>query len=260
MPLKDTHRHNVPEWLGKLDLSGQNPLGRVDFSLRDLLERSLYYPACGLDGRPVQFLAGFVHSFIYADYGISSDRALGAFRDEGFKGYRLAARRGVKQNELVPAGWLPRVEPRFTHELHNLAGLPRGIVQEYFAEWMIFERIHGFGEDHGPYRFSILYICEEGVTMYQAMYIRRRIAPLILAVIQPGTGFGGNFTDFRDPDGFLADTVLRMGAPALPSYMVCGGLLLDYDNAFWERAYPRLIEYFQHPRGNGIWGRPDIVI
>jgi hypothetical protein len=39
----------------------------------------------------------------------------------------------------------------------------------------------------------------------------------------------------------------------------CGGLLLDYVEAFWTRDYPRLIEYFQHPHGNGMWGRPDVI-
>lgn len=33
------------------------------FSVHDVLADSLYYPAAGTDGKPVQFLAGFVHSF-----------------------------------------------------------------------------------------------------------------------------------------------------------------------------------------------------
>lgn len=77
----------------------------------------------------------------------------------------------------------------------------------------------------------------------------------MLTIIQPGTGFGGNYTDFRDPNGFFAWTILKGNGQHLPEYLVCGGLLLDYSQAFWPEAYPEHVEWFQHVNGNGVWRR-----
>lgn len=197
-----------------------------------------------------------MHSFIYVDYGVTDARWQEECKKQGFLGYRLALSRPVRQDQLVPAGWLPSIPPQFYHELQRLNQIPTGIFKPFFARWTVFERCDGYGEDHGQERFSLLFICEEGVTMYQGLYARMNNAPLILSIIQPGGGLGGNFTDFRDPSRLFAGVVLRQQKQ--PSYMVCGGLLLDYDEAFWPLEYPRLIEYFQHPRGNGLWGRADV--
>lgn len=50
----------MPEWLMKASADDELPL-------RAILRRSLFYPACGYDGRPVQYFAGAVHSFVYVD-------------------------------------------------------------------------------------------------------------------------------------------------------------------------------------------------
>jgi hypothetical protein len=43
------------------------------------------------------------------------------------------------------------------------------------------------------------------------------------------------------------------GGALLPEYLVCGGSLLDYAQAFWPEAYPEHVEWFQHVNGNGVW-------
>ncbi len=39
------------------------------FLLTEILEESLYYPASGFQGAPIEYLAGNFLSFVYADYG-----------------------------------------------------------------------------------------------------------------------------------------------------------------------------------------------
>ena len=125
---------------------------------------------------------------------------------------------------------------------------------------MIFQRLPGFDEFHGPERFSLLFICADGVATYLDLYVGNRVVPLVLAIIQPGTGFGGNYTDFRDPNGLLAHVVLKMNNGRVPDYMVCGQIgPLDQTHAFWQMEYPEHVEYFQHRNGVGVWRRWELT-
>ena len=92
----------IPKWLAELKDQKTLPIC-------DLLNGSLYYPACGLDGNPVRYLGGFVHSFVYVDYGVARDDMLNSacHNHEGFRGYTMFLRRDVAEHELVPNGWKP---------------------------------------------------------------------------------------------------------------------------------------------------------
>jgi hypothetical protein len=240
----------VPKWLAEIVLPNPDSLDNLEFPLNHVLERSLYYPASGFDGRPVQFLAGFVHSFIYVDYGLEEKQLDCELIAKGFLGYRIAGRKRLIEADLVPSGWTPTIHERFTGEITRMS-------EEYrrrpFAVWFVFERLPEFDKGHGPSRFSFVYICGDGVAAYEALFLTRGIAPLVLAIIQPGHGFGGNYTDFTNPDGLLAEMVLRTNGRDIPEYLVCGGKGMDYNRAFWPSDYPTLVEYFQRDNGNGLW-------
>ncbi len=66
MMITELPEMQLPEWIGAI-AKGQNDL---KFPLENILTDSLYYPASGLNGTPVKFLAGNIFSFVYADYGI----------------------------------------------------------------------------------------------------------------------------------------------------------------------------------------------
>jgi len=163
----------------------------------------------------------------------------------------------LSERDLAPNGWGPQVPRQFRDQMSRFTDKQtKGFVKNPFATWYIFDRNHDRGEDHGPQRFSLVYICADGVATYQALYWQSQTAPKVLAIIQPGAGFGGNYTDFKDPDGLFAWTVLREErANNIPEYLVCGGLLLDYTQAFWPNDYPEHVEWFQHENGNGVWRR-----
>ena len=78
-------------------------------------------------------------------------------------------------------------------------------------------------EDHGPQRFSFLQVAHEGVAAFQALYVANGIAPRGIAVIQPGTGSGGNWTSFENPRGVLARMV-RANPAGRPRYLLYGGI------------------------------------
>jgi len=174
----------MPEWI-------KNP---AEFDIHDVLKDSLYYPACGHDGHPVEYFMGNVHSFVYVDYSISRENLLEEIANKGFRGYRVIHQLPISESQLAPNGWRIRVTPdraEYHHPDHY-----SDVFEKPFAEWFIFERTEEYGEDHNPSRFSLLFICADGAAAYQALYLENRIAPKILAIIQPGEAFGCNWTDF----------------------------------------------------------------
>lgn len=221
--------NEMPDWLRTLDTS---KFKETPLPLRELLTNSLYYPASGLDGDPVMRLAGNVHSFIYVDQGAANRTTLMAelARPRCFRGYELLAAREVTKAELIPNGWTPTLP---TPE----DGTPdqyRSEMKPPFALWAIMQRLPEFPTKHGPERFSLLYISGDGVATFQALYVENKVAPRYLSILQPGHGFGGNWTEFTDPARILARSVLNNPA-GIPEYLLYGGwgLKHHYSKACW---------------------------
>jgi len=55
---------------------------------------------------------------------------------------------------------------------------------------------------------TFFYIYAEGFASYQALYLSNNCAPLTVAIIRPGTGFGCNWTDYKNQKMIFARTVL----------------------------------------------------
>lgn len=102
-----------------------------------------------------------------------------------------------------------------------------------FAHWTVYERLAEFDDNHGPEKFSLVYIGGEGVATYQALYWSNQKSAKILAIIQPGTGFRLNWTDFRRRDKELAWVVMdnKFGSPETIIY---GGISSFYKDFSWE--------------------------
>ena len=206
----------TPRWL--TDLSS-NTIINQPFPLHELLLDSLYYPSSGFDGDPVRHLAGNILSFIYVDYGHSRDEFMNALRDPGFRGYDLFATRSVTERELTPHGWRPTPPTRLDGEPSRY----RAWIKKPFCSWTLFQRREDIPVSHGPSRFSLLYLCADGVAAYQALYVANSAIPKAVAVIQPGHAFGGNWTNYTKPNRIFAKTVL--GNPSgQPEILLYGGM------------------------------------
>jgi hypothetical protein len=250
----------TPDWLkGSAD-----NLSQKELPIKELLQDSLYYPACALDGDPVRTLNGNIHSFVYVDYGIPAD-LLKVALESGFRGYRILFTRQVQEHELVPHNWNPRLP------------LPRDGSPEYqyrrlnwnpFCLWTVFERLDQFDTTHGPQRFSLLYLSADGAAAFQAMYEGNQCRPLAVAVIQPGhLMFGGNWTDYTDPKGILGRSVIG-NAAGRPDILLFGGYgrRKQYRSPCWP-DYEQLVKFvekspfYKHGRqyggSIGVWFRPS---
>lgn len=181
--IEELPEQSMPKWLRGDDFS--------KLPIREVLENSVYYPACGFDGVPVRYLAGNFHSFVYVDYGTGRDAVLQ--KEDTFKGYHLYASRDVRKEELTPQGWSPiALEPE--------DGTPpnpnRPPIYAPFCRWDIYMRNQDIGSEHGPERFSLLYIGGDGVATFQALYHGNHAAPACVAIIQPEHDWGGKLDEF----------------------------------------------------------------
>jgi hypothetical protein len=119
-----------------------------------------------------------------------------------------------------------------------------------FMQWVVYERDACRDESHGLKRFSLLYIGGEGVATYQALYWSNRQRPKAMAIIQPGTGFGLNWTDFRE-QGNPLNWVVKNNPAGTPDLIYYGGYNRAYDDFSWEEYEPerKIIPYYNEGRG-----------
>ncbi len=180
-------RSEVPQWLRNWRPGDPTP---VD----DFMESNLvYYPGSGTDGQPVAFFGGrhLAHCFLYVDYGVSRntwERELDA-SGHPFLGYRSLARLEVGRRELSHRDWKPHVQP---------AGAPSAPLVSVtpFAFLEVLERLPAFGNDHGPSRVAILFLCADGVATYDALFCQQDSGRPPLVLVIQDHGFGGGYTPF----------------------------------------------------------------
>ena len=207
---------SLPDWLVRIEKAS---LPHQPFPLKELLAGSVYYPSSGFDGGPVANLGQWFQSFVYVDYGYSRSELREELVEHPFSGYQVIGVREVSVAELTPKGWSrPALTPAESERVHHADQYRK----QRFCDWIIFEREPSRPAQHGPLRFSLLYLCADGAAAFHALYVNNKLCPSALALIQPGYGFGRNWTDFHDPQGILARTVMANPA-GTPEFLLYGG-------------------------------------
>ena len=219
--------------------------------LQELLQDSLYYPSSGFDGDPVRHLAGNILSFVYVDYGYGYDEFMEVLKSPGFRGYDLVAGRLVAEGELIPRGWHPNPPAHSDGDPSRY----QERIKKPFCYWSIHERREDFPVSHGPSRFSLIYLCSDGVAAFQALYVANSVAPKAVALIQPGHAFGGNWTDYTNPDQIFAKSVLE-NASGQPDILLYGGIGRRgfYQESCWPDYQKQVCFVDKMGGGNiGVW-------
>ena len=218
MPICEISELECPKWL--LDISEDSLFP----GLEKILPNSLYYPACEFNGTPVKYLSGNIYSFVYADYGIIRDDFLanlnGMGEDDGFMHYHSICQRDVFRHEIVPDGWRPSIRPSGDMNIARL--FQREKESEPFGHWSVWQRNDTASNDVGPPRFSFFFLAGEMSATYQGLYYEKNIVPRILAIIQPGGGFGGGWESADSDDSFFKE-VVSSHRKGFPKYLLYGG-------------------------------------
>lgn len=155
------------------------------FPLREVLEGCCFYPAAGFDGTPVRAFGQRITNFVYVDWLTSREELFAKAESEPFTGYRILGSRHVNESELNPTGFKPR-RPTILDAADY--PVPEGARNYPFASWFVWERIKDFGKDHGPSRFSFLYLRADGAAAYQVLFQGNKCKPNIVCSIRPGRG------------------------------------------------------------------------
>ncbi len=133
--------------------------------LDQLLTDSLYYPDCGLDGEIIRYCNTHfgqigICSFVMADFNVTEAQFLDGM--DTFRHYKIWATRTCRDAEL-------RDLPASLHPTHS-----------HYARWTIYQRLPGYGEEVGPYRFSLLFlggVCVSADSVFHDLYGSRVITP-----------------------------------------------------------------------------------
>ena len=204
----------MQDWIDSIERA---TFGTTKFPKNDVFRDSLYYPASGNDWSPIRHWAFGVKSFVYVDTFTTQEQHLADIARSPFAGYQTWATRQVKSNELTPAGWRPQRPPGIDQERYMAAmTMAQATPGNSFAQWTIFERLEGFGDEYGPKRFSLFFIRGEGAATYQALYVYNKVLPKVLAIIRPGLGCGGNYSDFEH----VLLATMKMHSKGLPEKLL----------------------------------------
>jgi hypothetical protein len=194
---------SAPDWLMEKELK---------FDLVKVLKDSLFYPCSGFDGKPVKLFRGNVHSFVYADYGRTREEFIEELKCRPFKDFVIVHQQSIYEDQLYlnPNGYWNRsfniLHHPYRREVLKKSPVRNGIVP-FFSEWIVLQ--NSLNE-----RFSLLYVSVEALSVYMALYKENKVAPRIITIIRPGTGFGLNWTDFETEDGYFGKAILEEFNPS----------------------------------------------
>lgn len=236
----------LPKWL-------EDATADSTFPINDVLHKSVYYPACGFDGRPVKYLGGYSHSFVYVDFNVKHEDLI--FQFKTFTGYELAFSRSLEKGDLCFRSFEPMMP---NADDGNPSGSLRHGNGDMFAEWAVYDRSNLYGDDHGPLRFSLLYIGGEGVATFQSLYFSNQCSPSAIVLIK-SDGFTGNWTNFTNPKQIFARSDMGNLADT-PEYML---VEYDHDSCCWPRYASKISTIISQldPSGKfhqrlSLWGIP----
>ena len=189
------YRKPMPEWLRKFD-----PDANEKPNLNEVLNsRVVFYPACYDDGFMVEVFnpSHSAYVYLYADYAMTKENWIEILHtqkprkkvdkdgisyriiDRNFKGYDEIAYYDYSFDEIVsPEEWTPHFE--YTHGPWN---------GKRFCRLSIFERQENYDESYGAERFALLYINDDGIMLYDALWGSKKYkAPFACLMEDYGTG------------------------------------------------------------------------
>ena len=236
--------------------------------LKVLLENSCYYPASGTDATPIKYLEN-IQSFIYCDcrYGFnewtnqiikemdnyelifqeklnitkSFDKHFFIKIQERKKEIRseiteiqeqiliIHVQNDDKKNKSLIQENSDKIN-RLEKELFDLKDkfTNNNLLEEILKRTINFSHITIWKKSEKY--LSIIYISSEAVHCYDQLFLKNKLTPKVISIIQPGHTMGGNWTNFFDIRSEFLQTVCR---GPLPKYMLIG----SYGNHWRQVSY-----------------------
>ena len=242
MPRKQLSANPVPEWLLNAD-------AYTTFNHEHVLQGSVYYPGCDVDGGPLQAYGGFAHSFVYVDYHCSKETILNAI--PRIAGYEPLFIKDISLQELSPnpgvkvflrkSDFYPYPEDQPLAEMMQRAHQNADPREKPFCLWTVLQRKARTHPSHGPERMSMLSIFGEGIATYAALYNANKLCPIAIVLCRAEIGFGRNWTLFEQRNGAF-ERVVMTNRGGTPYYLFT-----------WDRYDPHRLHSFSRDREYALY-------
>lgn len=205
-------QEKLPLWLERYQ-SGQAV--DIDELLRS---RIVYNPGAGTEGAPIRVFnaAGAAHVFVYVDYGFSKEAIDGALSNDAFRGYHLIGEQTLSADRLcrsAPTYHLTAEELERVRQAYRVGSIP---TQNAFGILKIYQRDGALGEEHGAWRFALLYLGADAIATYDVLFGNTAYSPF--ACIVDAYGFSGEYDHFAR--GSLIERIAQR-TNRLPKYLLC---------------------------------------
>lgn len=216
------------------------------FNLDQLLPNSIFYPASGIDATGIELLNYLTDSFVHIDYGVPLQEVKKAMRTEfNGIGYVLVGMKDLSSEELLGSTLLKQPSNLNQFEMKKLkdievAKLLDEASKEIAAVWAVYELSESTpATDKKQKRFSLLHIKGEACAVLEALYCSRGVNPMAIVIINPGDGFGNNWTMLSNSEfrfyRLLTENALIHGI-SMPEWLLSNYLLpKGTDQTYWPQ-------------------------
>jgi hypothetical protein len=227
------------------------------FNLIDILDESVFYPAAGKDWSDIECLSNQYCSFIHVDYSLkSSDVRHSMIENCARNGYDLIRLEDVSDDIF-------NLDTFYTHNFkeneHEKIRLENSTINErfsyidfeLFALWAVYELNPSKTENTKgkASRFSLLHIGAEACATFDAIYLSNKINPKCIAIIDPGEGYGDNWTMFTNPEFRLYKSLClntTNNQAKMPTELLTNRVTSDVGKAFWPNFKYKEAYNFSH--------------
>ena len=236
-----------------LDLSNKRLKFNNDI-FKVLLENSCYYPASGTDISPIKYLEK-IQSFIYCDYIYNENKWTNEIIKE-MVSFELIFQKRLKVTNFFDKHFFIEKHERINEintQIHaqriSINELQRSeenepLIQEKYDVITrlqdelydledrlsvnnllnsLLERTTNFSHitiwKKNEKYLSIIYISAEAVHCYEQIFLKNKITPKVISIIQPGHTMGGNWTNFFS---IRSEFQITVSKGPLPDYMLLG--------------------------------------
>lgn len=227
------------------------------FNLNNLLQNSAFYPASGTDGTHLKELTHTgINSFVHVDYLVVKEKVKRSLENDFIgQGYKLVGIKDISFDKVIPNGFISHADiPLNSHERKRIQELKhvsdRFYQKEFsqFALWAVYELDPMATVDisRKMKKFSILHIGSEACSTFDALYLSNGINPAAVIMLNPGEGYGDNWTLFTNPKFRLYkmfEKNVNNNAQIMPKYLLTNGNQVKADNACWSGYVSEYVKY-----------------
>lgn len=169
------NRVDIPDWL-----KNYSPGDKPDF-LDVFRTQSVFYPACGNDGRAIKLFskAHAAHLFYYVDHGMGSEYWIRNLAETPIAGYHILDTKLFSLDDLGLFSDLPAI-------VRSNTALTSAVCRHYKLRidpdvlldgqdeknwfFVVFERNEGLDNNHGVERFAVAFVCADAIQWYATLF------------------------------------------------------------------------------------------